>query len=721
MKRLLLFNLMIIMGLGIMAQSIKGPDKISYFQAPAEGVKFAAADVYLLHDVVLEKAKIEEAKNNPMGMGSISLGGSADEIVNRIANALSGEVDDAGMFDRWEFVPPYIIAKPETNKSVIVEIFFLNEEDPGPGAANMNAPNADKNGYYNVPYYINCRYTVTTPRGDVVLDNNLGVLSGTRKSKTPPPVPQSMGTVTVTDGFDISEEIGINVAINTVRQDVFARFGFGQFSSPIKLGVIKEIKESKKLIEPTLEIFQNKEGLLLNNSEKAEVQKFVDIIESGIGITSEKTRWVAYHNLSVCYAWLEQPEKAKEAYIKYGEEISETLDKFRRWNLAIQGKLPKEERKGLFIGGKDRKKFNNYRDVATFVNFYPEAAIRYEKLFHVINRDLNKFVDFYAHNDLLCQLYEIDFPYQFFPLNGFEGSPKSMKSTLTKEGMEPIDIRMKFDGDRRIKELQTDQVSILENGDKEKLISRDLQPIYNDKSGRYIMISDPDKRSIWNGSSSKSELKKIEEPLTNATRCRVNNITTKTGFFSTKESNETVQLKVDLDGNIFYEGSSIYFKANAIFKELLSSNGIEVKKTFTNTSFTTAANINEDGIMNKWSWDGVVTTDFTNEFSNKTRNINADRMLREIEFIGEDEHGNPTQVNFNFEMNGTINMEQKMNLKEWFQRSYEQGTTPTGEMTTDGFDVKYNGVWECEFTYDAEGNWTEMKMGPYSATRIFKY
>lgn len=712
---------MVIMGLGIMAQSIKGPENISYFQAPAEGVKFAAADVYLLHDAALEQAKIEEAKNNPMGMGSINLGGPVDEIIERITNAMASEVDDNGMFDRWEFVPDYIIAEAETNKSVIVEIFFLNELDPSPSASSMNAPTADKNGYYNVPYYINCRYTVTTPRGDVVLDKNLGVLSGKRKSKTPPPAPPKMGTVTVNEGFNISEQIGINVAINTVRQDVFARYGFGQFSSPIKLGVIKEIKESKKLIGPTLEIFQNKEGLLLNTKEKEEVQKLVNVIEKGIGNTSDKTRWVAYHNLSVCYAWLEQPEKAKEAYVKYGEEISETLDKYRRWNLLVQGKLPKEERKGLFIGGKDRKKFDNYRNVESFVNFYPAAAVRYEKLFYVINRDLNKFVDFYAHNDLLCQLYEIDFPYQFFPLNGFEGSPKSMKSTLTKEGMEPIDIRIKFDSDRRIKELQTDQISVLENGDKEKLISRDLQPIYNNKSGRYIMISDPDKRSFWDNSSSKSELKKIKEPLTDATRCHVNNITTKTGFFSNKESSETVQLKVDLDGNIFYQGNSKYFKANAIFKELLSSNGIEAKKTFTTTSFTTAANINDNGVMNKWSWDGKVNTDLTYGMSDKLRYIKAEKMLREIEFIGEDEHGNPSQVNFNFIMKGSLNMEQSMNIKEWFKRSYEQGSVPTGEMTTDGFNIKYNGVWECEFTYDAQGNWTEMKMGPYTATRTFKY
>ncbi|OYT14820.1 MAG: hypothetical protein B7C24_16270 [Bacteroidetes bacterium 4572_77] len=724
MKKQLFIGLLALTTLGLWAQSIKGPDHISYFQAPTEGVKFASADVYLLHDSELQKAQLEEAKNNPMGFGgSISIGGSAGELLDRITSLLSGEIDNDGLFDTWGFVPPYIIAEAETNKNVIVEIFFLNGIDPGPSTANMSAPQADKNGFYNVPYYINCRFTVSTPKGEIVLNKDLGVLKGTRKSKNPPPAPPQGGMVSYSDEeFDESEKIGINVAVNQVRKEVFALYGFGQFDAPIKLGVIKEIKESKKLIPVMLDIFENKEGLLLNTEEKAEVQKFVDIIENGISKTSDKTRWVAYHNLSVCYAWLEDAEKAKEAYVKYGEEISVTLDKFRRWNLAVQGKLPKDQRKGLFIGGKDTKKYNNYRNIETFVNYYATGAKKYEKLFFVINRDLNKFVDFYAHNDLLCQLYEIDFPYQFFPLNDFEGSPKSMKGSLTKKDMEPIEINMKFDSDRRIKELETSQITKLEGGGKEKLISRELQPIFNDKSGRYIMISDPDKRGVLAGNSvKKSDLKRISEPLSDATMCRVDNITTKTGFFSDKESNEKVQLKVDLEGNIFYVGSSSYFKANAIFKDILASNGIEVKKTYTNTEFTTAANINKQGVMNKWSWDGNVSTSFASVFSSREQSITATKMLREIEFVDADEHGNPTQIKFNFVMKGSLDVEQKMSVSEWFARSYEQGTTPNGEMTSEGFDIQYDGIWECNFIYDEKGNWTEMKIGPYTAQRTFKY
>lgn len=734
MKKLLFVSILTMMGFSLIAQSIKGPDKISYFQAPSEGVKFASADVFILHDAVLEKVKADEAKSKPFGFasGSINLlGGKANDAVDKVVttvekikNTLNDEIDSKGRFDQWNFIPPYIIAKPKSNKAIIVEIFVLNEEDPSP-SAGMSTLQADNKGYYDVPYYINCRYRITNPRGELILERNLGVLKGSQKTKnyTPPKNSGKMFSVAVSESGELTaaEKIGINAAVNRVRQDVFARFGFGQFSAPIKLGVIKEIKESKKLIKPVLGVFKGKKGLLLNKEEKKVVQNFVNIIEKGIDNTSNKTRWVAYHNLSVCYAWLEEPEKAKQNYLKYGKEINETLDKIRRWDLLLQGKLPKAERKGLVIGMKDFKKHKNYSDIESFVNYYAAGAKRYEKLFFVINRDLKKFVDFYAHNDILGQLYEIDFPYQFFPLNNFEGSPKAMSGSITKEGMESIDFKMKFDNKRRIKELKVEQFSVLENGKKEKLISRDLQPIYNVSSGRYIMMTDPSKSGIFSENGKKSDLKRISAPLTQNTFCKADNITKKIGFFGDKTSNESVQLKVDLEGNMYFTGKSNYFKANAIFKEILSSNGIEPKRTDTKTKFKTFANINENGVMTKWSWVGEVTTNFSRLTSGRTQQIKANKMLREIEFIGEDEHGNPKQVKFKFEIEGTLKVEQKMSLKEWFNKSFNEWGTPHGQMNSNDFNFAVNGLWECEFIYDSKGNWTEMKLGPYSAKRSFKY
>jgi hypothetical protein len=740
MRKIILLSLSLIVYVGVMSQKIKGPESISYFQAPSQGVEFKYADVFLLADEALQKAKKEaqQAKNSAMGSKFGALGESvantansamdANEKLNKAVNALK---DDKGRFAVWSFVPSYIIADANTKKSVIVEIYILNEPDPSP-SAGMSPLTADKNGYYDVPYYINCRYKITTQSGELIAENNLGVLQGTRKSKnyTPPPAAGGIGTVTVTDDkLTEAEKIGINVAYNRVRQDVYGRFGFGTFSAPIKLGVVKEIKETKKLIKPVLAVFENKRGLLLSKEEKATVQSYVDIIESNINKCSDKTRWVAYHNLSVCYAWLEEPEKAKESYKKYGEEIGETIEKMRKWNLLLQGKLSKEERKGFsYIGMKDQKKFKNYKDIETFVTYYAAGASKYTKLFNTINRDLGKFVDYYAHNDLLCQLYEIDYPFQFFPLKEFAGAPKKMVGSITKEGMEAIDFTMKFDSKRRIKQLETEQVAINADGSKEKLYSRELKPVYDDDNdGRFVeIVTDAGswQRDMSSNIYFSGKLNSVYDPVAKMTYKTANNITKNAGFFADKTSDEAVQLKVDLDGNIYFTGTSRYFKANAIFKDIISQSGIKTKRTDTRTDFATLAVINEQGVFDQWSWDGNVSTSFVSGLAGatgKVQEITADKMLRDIKVVEKDSKGNPTKVQYTFEMKGKLNVSQKMSLKEWFSESYAQGTAPKNKISSDGFEFGSTETWDCTFKYDEQGNWTEMKIGPYTATRTFKY
>lgn len=737
MKKKLLFLILAAgMVFNLSSQSIKGPESISYFQAPSQGVKFAACDVYMSFDQVLADAKREAQKEENSALGSkfgalgtavANTANSAMDMAAATSKAIDALKDKEGRFDRWKLIPDYIIATPEIDRPIIVEIFIMNE--PNPSALSATTPiTADKEGYYDVPYYINCRYKVTTPRGEVVAEKDFGVLQGEKKwpHYKQPQQAGGIGSVTVEEGLSTEEEVGINVAFNKVREDVFGQFGFGEFSAPIKLGVIKEIKESKKLIEPTLAIFENKKGLLLNKDEKAQVQEFVDIIEAGLPNCTEKSLWVAYHNLSVCYAWLEQPEKAKEAYKKYGEAIAETIDEMAKWNLLMQGKLPKEDRKGLVIGMKDFKKFDNYRNIANFVEYYAAGVKKYEKLFLTINRDLKRFVDFYAVNDIMCQLFEIDYPFQFLPLNDFAGQPKSMTGELSKDGVEPVEYRVKFDKNRRIKELEADQVALLDDGSKEKIVTRELQPIFNEDNGRYIMMSTPNDRNVFAGGNDtrRGTLRQIEEPLGEMTKGVAENITRGIGFFGDKKSSEIVQLKVDLEGGIFFVGSSGYFKANAIFKDILASNGIDPKRTDTRSNFSTEALINENGMFEKWSWEGDVSTDFGSSWSQinaKVQNISATRMLRDITVLESDEHGNPVKIQYTFEMKGKVSVQQKINIKEWFTESYAQGGVPRAKVSSDTFDLGATQIWEGVFTYDEQGNWTEMKIGPYTAKRTFKY
>ncbi|MCF8294967.1 MAG: hypothetical protein K9I34_02790 [Bacteroidales bacterium] len=743
MRKRIMLVLVVLAGMAVQAQTIKGPESISYFQAPSQGVKFETADVYVLTDLALQEAKAEEqkAKNSAMGGKLGSMGNALANTVNsvidystKLTKALDALKDDKGRFAYWSFVPSYIIATPELKSNVIVEIFVLNEENPSPGAG-MQPLKADKNGYYDIPYYINCRYKVSTKSGDVLMEKNLGILEGTQKSKhyTPPTPgqgggPGGIGAVTVQESDELteSEKIGINAAYKRVRQDVYGQYGFGVFYAPIKLGVVKEIKESKKMVEPILDIFQNKRGILLNDSEKAQVQAFVDVLENNLAKCSPKTKWVALHNLSVCYAWLENPEKAKESYARYTEEIKETIDKMEKWNLALQGKLPKEDRKGLFIGMKDMKKFRNYNDIETFVNYYPAGAHKYEKMFKTLNRELAKFVDYYSHNDLLCQLYEIDYPFQFFPLQDFAGAPKRVDAAITKDGMEPINYSIRFDGKRRIKQVETEQIGIGEDGTKEKLYSRELKPVYDEETGEHLYIETD--AGMWAremaGTIYFTGMNKSHDPIAAKTESAAKNITKKAGIFADKTSDEMVQLMVDLNGNLYFNGKSQYFKANAIFKDIISKSGIQTKRSDTKSNFNTKATINDQGVFTMWSWDGDVTTSFVSALASaagKTQSITADRMLRQIEVLEQDDKGNPTKVQYTFEMKGKLKVSQKMSMKEWFTESYAQGSAPKNKISAESFEIGNNLVWDCEFKYDEQGNWIEMKVGPYTASRTFKY
>ncbi|MDY0077390.1 MAG: hypothetical protein RBR87_08955 [Bacteroidales bacterium] len=729
MKKLSLFFLLFFAVLFSFGQSMKGPDEISYFQAPAKGVQFTGANVFMSTDHQLIEARNEAQADKVSGIGGKfggfgdAVAGAINDATDMIANAnkaIDAVKDDKGRFANWSFVPDYIIADPEQQENVIVEIFILND-DPNAGSSllMMNQPlQADKDGYYEVPYAVNCRYKITTARGELIAENNMGLITGTqlRRDYIAPPQPGGIGSVTVTvEELTAGEKAGINVAYNRVRQDVFSLYGFGQFATPMKLGKVKEIKAANKMMDDVLDVFVGKQGLLLNADEKALVQQYVDLLENDLSSTSDKSRWVALHNLSLCYAWLEEPEKAAASYQKYTAEISETLDEMEKWNLLLKGELPKSERKGLVIGMKDQKKYQNYNEIKSFVHTYPVAAKRYEKLFYTINRDLKKFVDYYAHNDILCQLFELDYPFQFFPLNDFEGSPKALEGVIAREGMEPINYKVKFDNKRRIKEVTADQVSLLDDGSKEKIITRDLEPVYHDETGNYLLISTPKADGFLNATKPATDINYSYDPLTVKTRGRASDITRKF------ESSETVQLKVDLDGDMYFTGASSYGKANAVFKDVLTSNGIEMKRVNTKTNFTTKASINEKGVLTNWQWLGDVVTNFGAIYSSRVQRISADEMQREINFQEVDAHGNPQKVAYNFRMQGKVEVEQKLNIKQWFVESYAQGRAPKGDMSEDSFDFEADQVWDCNFVYDNEGNWTNMQVGPYSAQRTFKY
>lgn len=717
-------------GQGLIGAPMKGPDKVDYFQCPAEGLKYERADVFLSMDSELMKFELRESTSamsgfatkagSKLGKAGKLLGGDIAETINKVTNVLAGfMLDETGVWDKWYFAPKYIIADPDQKKAIRVEVFILprdEKDDPSP-MASMNKPKPapqfnEKIGGYMVPYKINCRIEVTTPRGELIMRRDLGELSGKAFSKSYYTEDDKAPT-----GLKTATTLGIKASMNEVRRIVYGPFGFGQFSAKIKLAKLKDIKAAKKLTGEVIDVFTGKSGLLLHDNEKAKIQNYVDIVEKGFSNIKTKNRWLGYHNLSVCYAWLENVEKANESYENYRKAIKSTLDKFELRDKILAGEA--ESKSFVSIGMKARAKYAAFNQIRDFVKNYPAGANRYPDLLLAMNRPLKKFVDFYTYNDLLAQLYQVNYPFQFFPLNDFNGDPKKIEGSLTKEGYKPIEFEIKCDRKRRIKEMQLEQL-VPEDGKEDKLKTRQLQPIYNKDNGEYVMLSNPNQRSMFKGADTKGELRSIVAPLTKKTKGKAVNIMKNAGFMSDKSADEYVQLKFDLSGKMFISGHNGYYRAPALFEEVLVSNGIEVKRKFTTSKFDVISKINKQGALTYWKWDGSVHTDFSKGIDMHEKSITADKLVREVKVTETDDKGYPKKIDYKFYMSGSFVFTKGATLKEW-GNSIKEWTDVRPHVAGDKFEFSANSTWDCEYKYDSNGNWIEMKVGPYTAKRTFKY
>jgi hypothetical protein len=738
---LVLLSLFLVPVLGY-SQSFKENEKVSYFQAPAEKIKFSSANVFMSTDKALQDAKRETSKAKVSKFGSklggfgTTVAGAVNKTIDKLAemNKLIDAVkDEEGRFAVWDFVPSYIkYDLSNVKEKVNVEIFVLTESAKTEmGTAESMPTKPDKEGYYLVPWSVNCRYQVSSARGEVIYEDNLGLVSGkTRTKRYTPPAPAKLGSISkapANDAISISEEIGVNEAYKRVHREVFSHFGFGQFTVAAKLGNIQEIKELKKLTKPTASLFDSKKGLLLNKNEKAKLASYIEVLEPNVSKCSDKTRWVAYHNLALCYAWMENVEKSQEYLKKYSSEIEDTFGKIAVFNKLVKGELSKEQRLAakekygsIAIGTKDIKKYSNFKDIESFVNYYPKGANAYPALLVSINRNLSQFVDFYAHNDLLCQLFEVDYPFQFLPLQDFNGLPKTMSGQIIKEGDEPVEYKVNFDSKRRVKKLEASQIGIAEDGSKDKIISRDIKPVY-DEDGKYsyMEVNAGIFAEYYGKTSAYTKINATYDPLVGATHGAANNITKSIGFMGGKESEESVQLMVDLEGKIYFTGKSALPRVNAIFKDLLNANGFVPKRPKTTTKFETVASINEDGVFTEWNWNGTTHTHLAGSKGIGQQNINADKMIRDMKFSSVDDHGNPLKIHYDLDLAGKLSMNERLSFKGFMSYAFLAGTAP--QVSSDNFKIKTAMDWDCEFVYDAQGNWTEMKMGPYKATRTFKY
>lgn len=682
-------------------QSFKGPEATTYYQFPTLGLQYESVHAY----ITLDQSEARESMNKIGGKLSGLMGGApaANQAAGTMSNAMK---DITEVWDKWPLKPQYIRADQGKGGVLRLEVIYKPDDTARP----MMAPAANATtGIYTLPYKVEARMKVTKEDGSVVMEKNFGLLTGNYKTDTP-----YKSAADTEDGMGTYEMVCVRVAMNKARQELFGMYGFGEMDAKLQLGDVKEIKDAKKLIAQVLDIFENKKGLLLNAEEKAAVQNLANVMEKGISLT--KTKWVVLHNLAVCYAWLEDAGKANSYLEQYYQESKESFDK-----VASFGKDGGSKSYGL----KDLKQYEGYSNIEAFVKYYPKAAKMYPELLLAINRPLKKFTDFYTHNDLLCQIYSVDFPFQFFPLNDFNGDPKNAASTLTIEGMEhPIVMDYAFDNKRRIKELKMGQKFMNDKNKEDDRATRQMQPIYNESTGEFIMMSNPNSRGLG---TSKAELRHFTPRLDAATLGEADNIMRDAGFFGGRDANEKISLEFDLKGNMYFNGKANYYAPVPVFNEILASNGVPLKRTDVVSAAEAQTRINEAGTLTDWTWKGNTTMYFASNLANMGKlddelkqNIQAN-MVKHVKVTEVDGNGYPKKIEYTFSANGSFKSETPISFKKWVDATKQwKEAKPT--VSKDKFQIPASTVvWDCTYEYDDKGNWVKMQVGPYTATRTFKY
>lgn len=663
---------------GVMQAQLKTIGDVSYYQLPTKGLKYERVDAY----VTLDQSRMREMAGK---LGSLA-GSAANEVLKDITE----------VYDSWPLCPPYI--KTDKGAGVLkLNVTYVPDDLRRP----MTAPPVNQQrGGHVVPYKVFASMKLTDPAGKVLMERNYGELSGEFVSHNYITAAESK------EGIGTYEMACIRAAMLKAQAEVFGMYGFGLMKATIEIGPVKEIKESKKAAEAAINVLENKKGFVLTNGEKETMKAFVDVVEKNIGMASDKTRWIAYHNLAVGYTWLQDEAKAKQYFAKEMEESKESIELVRNFG--------KKGSKGY--NGKDLEKFQSYTAIEEFVNYYVAGANKYPELLSALSRPLKQFSDYYTQNDLLNQIYGLDFFYQFLPFNAFKGSPKSVKGTISQEGRPAIEYSLSIDKKGNPKELEVKSV----NDAGDEVETKEIQPIFN-KEGDYVTtVVSGIERLIG---PSKYDLRRMSAPVNDLTTGEAGNIM-KGGFLS--NTNEKNQMLFDLKGVMYFKGNNDYATPNAFFSKFLAGGTTKFGRAKSNTDFTAITQINENGEVVQWKWDGKAYMGWGLAGDGSAKNYVEGTINRDFKVINFDEHGLPKSINVDSKTKAKlvakeIDWKKVKDQYSSYNNFWATAGKPKINASATGFDATSGEVWPCEYTLDDKGNWTSAKIGPYTIKREFKY
>lgn len=616
--------------------------QVMFYQTPTQGIVFDYADVYMMQDRAYAK---QQRTYNSTDWKRTEL------VMNQL-------VDSEGRFSVWKFIPSYIKNNHTTPQRLVVEIWFYNE----PVSIDSTLQPINEDGDYLIPYRVRYQYKLSQPNGDVLYHKDYGVVYGTFLTQN----------VNFEDEFPVDDRIGIQAVFTRVRQEVYALYGFSTFQMPFNLYNFDNIKGVDLLQEKVLTTMATKEDYPLNKQQSSVLSAYNDVLSYHVNQLSDSLQPYAQRNLALCKAWL-----GDTLAVKHLQEYKEHL------------KTPADSM--------------DYYDIDLFVKYYPQSVQKHRKMLHVMGGDLRWKVDAFTYNDLLCNVYEVEYPIPFLPLSPLNEQVKKIEGQLLQEGKEPLDFTLKYDKKGKLKSLDMNRV---EYNDKQKVNVRTNTLHISYKKDEYDRISCSPSEFIRLLMPGIQEMNMPQDKIERAMSCKTDNVLG--GFVKLKvETDEHNQFLFDLDGNVYVTGHKSLSRPHGALKKIADENGVKFPTLVSANSseYQIKLAFDDNDFVTSYQWNGYVLMEKNVGYDNYAY-IKADSVVMDMQLVepyGTDKPGS---------------LQHKVSLL--VENKLGDGlSTPANAMQ--GISYQMENYWPFNVQYDDKGNWVYLQVGPYEIKRTITY
>ncbi len=646
MRKLICMCIAMAMTVAVYAVEKIAGETVSFFQTPTKGIVFDYADVYVTQDADYAK-KINTYQNDDW---------------KRIDMVLNKLVDKEGRFSVWKFVPSYIKHSGEKPSRLVVEILLYNE----PIKIDSSMQPINKEGEYAIPYSVKCRYRLSDSQGALLSETDYGTIHGTYITKN----------VDFSNEFPVDSRVGIQAAFMRVRQEIYAQYGFGSFEMPFELYDFSSVVGLDVLQKSLVEQINQKDGLILNAKAKSVMSAYCDVLDYHSQRLTAQEQAFANRNLALCKAWL-------------GDTIAvRYLNKYATTLTTLQDSI-------------------DYFSIDLFVRYYPKGIRQHEKLLRLLSGNISWMVDAYTYNDLLCNVYEIEYPIPFLPLQPLKGKVAKVTGELHQEGKQPLYFTLKYNKDGMPKSLDMNR---LEYDDKKKNNVRINTLHISYKKGEYDKITCSSSQFIRMLMPGLENMNQPVDKMEQLMHCKTDNVLG--GFVKFKvETEETNHVMFDTEGQVYITGEKSLSRPHGLLKQIADDSGekFPAMVSANSSAYEIALDMDENGFVHQYDWKGYVLMEKNVGYDNyaylKADSVHLKMNMMEPYTSGSD---------------GSILHHVSLKIENELEGT-KLPNTQNVDADKNKLTYQLSNTWPFQVHFDDNGNWINLKVGPYTVNRTITY